>query len=110
MKNISKLIVSIASVLIGMLLMPMMLFAAEGTLTGLGTESNPYIIKTENDFKSIQDGIKGGKSYKNKYMTQWLIGKSIKLASQCKGISSKCIHKGCLNRRERPKRYLPNFS
>lgn len=67
MKNISKLIVSIASVLIGMLLMPMMLFAAEGTLTGLGTESNPYIIKTENDFKSIQDGIKGGKSYKNKY-------------------------------------------
>lgn len=45
MKNISKLIVSIASVLIGMLLMPMMLFGAEGTLTGLGTESNPYIIK-----------------------------------------------------------------
>ena len=40
MKNISKLIVSIASVLIGMLLMPMMLFAAEGTLTGLGTIRN----------------------------------------------------------------------
>ena len=44
MKNISKLIVSIASVLIGMLLMPMMLFAAEGTLTGLGTESNQRMI------------------------------------------------------------------
>lgn len=78
MKNISKLIVSIASVLIGMLLMPMMLFAAEGTLTGLGTESNPYIIKTENDFKSIQDGIKGGKSYKNKYFR---LESDIKLSS-----------------------------
>ena len=78
MKNISKLIVSIASVLIGMLLMPMMLFAAEGTLTGLGTESNPYIIKTEDDFKSIQDGIKGGKSYKNKYFR---LESDIKLSS-----------------------------
>lgn len=67
MKNISKLIVSIASVLIGMLLMPMMLFAAEGMLTGTGTESDPYIINTVNDFGIIQDGIKSGKSYKNKY-------------------------------------------
>mgnify|MGYP004523653511 CR=1 FL=1 len=67
MKNINKLIVSIASVLIGMLLMPMMLFAAEGTLTGAGTESDPYIINTVNDFGVIQDGIKDGKSYKNKY-------------------------------------------
>ena len=58
MKNISKLIVSIASVLIGMLLMPMMLFAAEGMLTGTGTESDPYIINTVNDCGIIQDGIK----------------------------------------------------
>ena len=67
MKNISKLIVSIASVLIGMLLMPMMLFAAEGMLTGTGTESDPYIINTVNDFGIIHDGIKIGKSYNNKY-------------------------------------------
>ena len=67
MKNISKLIVSIASVLIVMLLMPMMLFAAEVMLTGTGTESDPYIITTVNDFGIIQDGIKSGKSYKNKY-------------------------------------------
>ena len=67
MKNISNLIVSIASVVIGMLLMPMMLFAAEGMLNGTGTESDPYIINTVNDFGIIQDGIKSGKSYKNKY-------------------------------------------
>ena len=67
MKNINKLIISIASVLIGMLLMPVMLFAAEGTLTGTGTESDPYLINTVNDFEIIQDGIKSGKSYKNKY-------------------------------------------
>ena len=39
--------------------------------------------------------------------------KSIKLASQCKGISSRCIHKVCLNRRKRPKGIYPtsaNFS
>ncbi len=67
MKNINKLIMSIVSILIGMLFMPMMLFAAEGTLTGTGTESDPYIIKTVNDFELIQDGIKGGKTYKDKY-------------------------------------------
>lgn len=78
MKNKNRLIVSLASIIIGVLLMPMMLFAAEGTLTGSGTENNPYIIKTENDFKSIQDGIKGGKSYKNKYFR---LESDIKLSS-----------------------------
>lgn len=65
-----KRFLSVLLILCLVLSMTTTVFAAGGTFSGTGTESDPYLIEDLADLQALQAAVNGGEPYADKYFKQ----------------------------------------
>lgn len=67
-RKLNKALALFLMIALMMSLIPMTARATGGTITGTGTQSDPYIIADASDLATFRSNVNGGNTYSGKYV------------------------------------------